>query len=243
MRIIFLLLFLGIIMPVFAQESQLNDISNPLENQINQDNLKKLENRLLDLENNVVTKEDIQGLTNQIVWSEYVKDISVNLIATLIGAGVGIYISLKVTSFQKEKNRKTRKSRLVNDIKKELLEIKVHIAEPLKYYQNFKELIYEDEVINGTKFDIDFIGYKLLLQSDTTDFFSYDAIQKIATVELHFQSYAQLEEIRLKFNVEYQHDKDRRINLGNSIIENIHKTRTKIVESVDGALEELKKEE
>lgn len=52
--ILFLTFFL---IPVFAQESTLNEVSNQLENQITQDNLKELENRVLDLENSNITKE------------------------------------------------------------------------------------------------------------------------------------------------------------------------------------------
>ena len=51
---ILILLFLGMIMPVFAQESSLDDVSNQLENQINQDNLKELEQKLI--ADGVITK-------------------------------------------------------------------------------------------------------------------------------------------------------------------------------------------
>ncbi|EGP93275.1 hypothetical protein [Nitrosarchaeum koreense] len=62
MKLIILLLLLGMIMPVFAQESPLENISNQLENQITQDNLKKLESRISDIENKINTN---QSNTNQ----------------------------------------------------------------------------------------------------------------------------------------------------------------------------------
>ncbi len=180
---------------------------------------------------------------HEIFFLEYVSNISANLIATLIGAGVGFYFSLKVTNLQKEKNRITRKNKLVEDIKNELSDIKGHLTEPKKHYSNFKPLTYEDQMINGTQYSIDFIGYKQLMKSDTSDLFSYDTVQNIALVELHFQSYKRFEDIRLKFNVEYQHNMEARENLGKSIILMMERKKIQIIDSIDVAVKNLDSEE
>ncbi|MCV0399037.1 MAG: hypothetical protein K5785_03455 [Nitrosarchaeum sp.] len=51
MKWIFLLIAFGFFSPVYAEESTLNDIQTQLDNQINQQNLKKLEQRVSNLEN------------------------------------------------------------------------------------------------------------------------------------------------------------------------------------------------
>lgn len=50
------------IVPVFAQESPINDVTNQLENQINQNNLKELENRISNIEKKINSNKNI---TNQ----------------------------------------------------------------------------------------------------------------------------------------------------------------------------------
>ena len=72
MKIIILLLFLGIIMPVFAQESPLNDVSTQLETQIDQNNLNEMEERISKLEdqpfveNQFISSEEYTKLMNRL---------------------------------------------------------------------------------------------------------------------------------------------------------------------------------
>ena len=62
MKLVILLLLVGMIVPVFAQEVSLADNSSQLEHRVIQDNFERIGNKLSDIENKVnytITKMDV----------------------------------------------------------------------------------------------------------------------------------------------------------------------------------------
>lgn len=95
MKLVILLLIFGIITPVFAQEPTLNDVETQLGNQVNQENLERLEERVSDLEHK---------FSNEDSTTYFLNSFLVPTLQVAIPAIVGAIITIKVTtSWQKKK--------------------------------------------------------------------------------------------------------------------------------------------
>lgn len=123
MKIIFLLLFLGMIMPVFAQESTLNDVSNQLENQIIDNNLQKMDDRMSKVENKIeLLNDELKNNKSTITDWTGLDEITIALIGAIL-TGIGIIIAIKYNIKAINQNSKNNEYLMTKDFFEKFHEI------------------------------------------------------------------------------------------------------------------------